>query len=318
MSYPKFSVVIPLYNKKEHISRAVRSVLAQKCPDFELIVVDDGSADGGGDVVRGVSDPRIILIRQDNTGVSAARNRGVEESRGCLIAFLDADDEWAPDFLDTILRLREMHHGAGIYATAYEIVAPDGKRTSPIYCEIPPAPWEGILPSYFKAAAHGAPPVCASAVCIPKKVIVDAGLFSVGKRMGEDLDLWGRVALRHPVAFSWRIGAVYHQDASNRACTRFSLQDEHPFIETAALLTDCEVCADSLVNLQLYVARLRLENARQHVLAGNFQRARQLLSVRYASPSWFRRFIWGTHINRLTFVVWKLKAKILGYKSENY
>lgn len=87
-------------------------------------MVDDGSTDGGMEVIKEFRDPRIRLIQQENRGVSAARNRGIEEARSELIAFLDADDEWLPLFIETILRLRSLYPNAGLYGTAYEVHYP--------------------------------------------------------------------------------------------------------------------------------------------------------------------------------------------------
>ena len=90
---PTVSVIIPLYNKGKYISRALESVFNQTYTDYEVIVVDDGSTDDGCEVVRRFSDKRLRLIQQTNKGPGAARNTGLRESCGKLLAFLDADDE---------------------------------------------------------------------------------------------------------------------------------------------------------------------------------------------------------------------------------
>src|SRR5579885_1362295 len=113
MRSPRLSVVIPLYNKAPHVARAIESVQRQSVRDFELIVVDDGSTDGGAGIVGAIDDSRIRLITQPNAGASAARNRGVGEARGELIAFLDADDTHNPLFLEEILGLAARHEEAG-------------------------------------------------------------------------------------------------------------------------------------------------------------------------------------------------------------
>lgn len=107
MIEPKVTVIIPLYNKEKYVKRAVDSVLAQTFIDFELIIVDDGSTDGSVDVVKGYDDKRIRIIQQTNSGPGAARNRGAAEAKGAFLAFLDADDEWLPEYLQTIDNVRK-------------------------------------------------------------------------------------------------------------------------------------------------------------------------------------------------------------------
>ncbi|MCX6917267.1 MAG: glycosyltransferase family A protein [Verrucomicrobia bacterium] len=214
------SVVIPLYNKARHIRRAVDSVLAQAYQDFELIVVDDGSTDAGGDVVREMTDLRIRLITQENAGEGAARNRGIKEAACDLVAFLDADDEWLPCFLETVMRLHTRHPDAGMYATAYRCT--QGLVTwRPGFTDCVASLDGGLLNDYFRAAM-GPQPVQPSAVMIPKHVFEDVGGFPVGVRLGGDLHTWARIALRYRVAWSLVDGAVYHLSADNRACNLYS------------------------------------------------------------------------------------------------
>ncbi len=118
----QFSVVIPLYNKSQYINRALNSVLFQSIQDFEIVVIDDGSVDGGGDLVRKYADQRIRLIRQENQGASAARNNGYRVTRSEFVAFLDADDEWKPGFLEKIKELVEKFPNCGAFGTSFEII----------------------------------------------------------------------------------------------------------------------------------------------------------------------------------------------------
>ena len=95
----RVSVVVPLYNKIRYIGRCLESILQQTYWDLEVIVVDDGSTDGGEEYVRNCPDLRVRLIRQANACPGAARNRGVREARGEFIAMLDADDAWEPNYV---------------------------------------------------------------------------------------------------------------------------------------------------------------------------------------------------------------------------
>jgi glycosyltransferase involved in cell wall biosynthesis len=211
-----FTVVIPLYNKEKHIERALNSVLSQTVQDFEIIVVDDGSKDGSAGIVTGMGDGRIRLVRQENKGAAAARNRGIDEASNPLIAFLDADDQWQPDFLATISKLRMKYPEAGIYATAYQTSHVKSGIKKIAYANIPPAPWEGLIPDFFKSMQGGQPPVWTSAAVVPKEVFRRVGMFQTGEVIGEDVDMWVRIALKYPVAFSTNVCATYYLDADNR------------------------------------------------------------------------------------------------------
>ena len=120
----RFSVIIPLYNKAPYVDKAIGSVLSQTFTDYELIIVDDGSKDNSVEiashVIEGCGNCR--LIRQDNAGVSMARNNGVAASHGDYLCFLDADDWWEPTFLEEMSKLIDEFPEAGIYGTNYTIV----------------------------------------------------------------------------------------------------------------------------------------------------------------------------------------------------
>lgn len=212
----KVSVVIPLFNKRRHIQRAIDSVLAQSVSDFELVVVNDGSTDGGDYLVSTIKDPRVRLTAQSNAGVGAARNCGVQQASSELVAFLDADDEWSPDFLKTVIGLYRRFPEAGMFATAYRFS--HGRRTwHPHFVDCPDRPHGDLLPDYFSSAI-GPAPVSASSVMIPKQVFHRTGLFPIEFSRGEDLHMWARIALRYRVAWSPVVCAIYHLSADNRAC----------------------------------------------------------------------------------------------------
>jgi hypothetical protein len=113
------SVIVPLFNKAPYVKRAIDSIVRQTHADFEVIVVDDGSTDGGDRIVASIADPRLRVIKQSNAGPGAARNAGIAAACGPLLAFLDADDEWKPTFLERSLALLEGEPEAAAVTSAF-------------------------------------------------------------------------------------------------------------------------------------------------------------------------------------------------------
>jgi glycosyltransferase involved in cell wall biosynthesis len=258
-----FSIVIPLYNKGKEIRRALDSVLRQTYTGYEIVVVDDGSTDDGPEIVRQLSNERIRLISQANGGASVARNRGISEAVYDYISFLDADDEWKPHYLETARNLISKFPEAGAYATAYEFVHSDGSVSVPKYMAIPEAPWEGYMPSYFKSAL-GVPPVWTSAVTIPKSVFEAVGGFPEGVVLGQDREVWERIAMKFKVAFTNSIGATYHLEASNRSCNRNSAKERpRPFIQIGkAALNNGDIPEDIVRDFRTYLAFCQIQRAK--------------------------------------------------------
>jgi glycosyltransferase involved in cell wall biosynthesis len=191
---------MPLYNKADYVLETIKSVLAQTLNDWELIVVDDGSTDGGAALVQSLGDPRIRVVSQTNEGVSAARNKGVELARVDLIAFLDADDLWAPQFLSTILALQADFPDAHWFATSYEIRPLAGRGYVSRLNGLGENFSRGIISDYFKVAIISDPPVCS---------IQSIGGFPVGIASGEDLLTWARLAVHFKLAYEARPLSVF-------------------------------------------------------------------------------------------------------------
>lgn len=277
-SAPSFSVIIPLFNKEGTISRAIQSVLAQSIPDFELIVVNDGSTDNSLDAVLAIDDSRIAILEQENQGVSVARNRGVEVARSNYLAFLDADDEWLPDFLSVISNLTKSYPDAGAYATAYYVQNPDHDVELASLNFVPKTAAGGLIDSYYRCIASGNNPVWSSAVCIPKSVFVDIGCFPAGVRLYEDLYMWSSIAIKYPIAFSNEPSSIYHRDADNRACNEIvPTRDDLEF--SAVLLQaikDDQISGTDIDYAHKFIGRYALLNSFKAIVAGNRKEGRDI------------------------------------------
>lgn len=278
-----FSVVIPLYNKEPHVARALQSVLAQTFSEWEAIVVDDGSTDGGAAVVRSFSDGRIRYLHQENQGPSEARNRGIDEARFQLVAFLDADDEWFPGHLATLKRLVESFPEAAIYAQAY-VIRQGRQELRPRFHRLPRRPVDLLIPNYFAAAKPGVLPVWTSATAIPRRVLEQIGGFPRNIPRGQDLECWSLAALEGPVAFSNEVGAVYYKDTVNRHNRRRRTLDRKLGIETA--LEEGRVPQALVEGARLYIQRLYVRRYEALLKAGSRTEAKQM-RVKIGKPlSW--------------------------------
>jgi glycosyltransferase involved in cell wall biosynthesis len=127
-SSPLVSVVIPVFNGASFIARAVESVLAQTCTDFEIIIVDDGSTDNTQAVLGQMAQTSaIICLHQDNAGPAQARNAGIQSAKGEYLAFLDCDDIWFPEKLEAQLAILRGKSQPGLVHSNYEVIDPTGR-----------------------------------------------------------------------------------------------------------------------------------------------------------------------------------------------
>ena len=214
MNAPEISVVIPLYNKAPYIKRTIDTVLSQTIQNFEIIVIGGNSTDGGEDIVLKYDDSRIKFIKERGKGVSEARNQGVEVARSELIAFLDVDDEWLPQHLETILNLQNKYPNAEFLSAGHQLITPHKTYPRPLA----PKKGERCIYSYFEervAAGIRNQFIITSAVAVHKSLFLKIGGFNSDFIVREDLDLFGRLAIYSVIAYTPNITVRYHNELPN-------------------------------------------------------------------------------------------------------
>lgn len=218
------SVVIPLYNKEKSIKATLHSVFAQTYTDYEVVVVDDGSTDNSLSVIREkvceLEWEQIKIIHQENEGVSAARNRGIIEAQGEYIAFLDADDLWAPDYLETLMLLIKDYPNAGLYSIGYrELIG----NQIPINQSVENTQKRGLISNPWQKQKG----VWTGSVAASRERLINLGMFDVRMTHGEDLDMWWRLILDGGLVEDPKCCAYYCQDTENRAMRRKIPLEKH-------------------------------------------------------------------------------------------
>jgi glycosyltransferase involved in cell wall biosynthesis len=187
----RVSIIIPAYNAESFIDQAVASAVRQTHADTEIIIIDDGSSDGTAERLRAYGD-RIIVLRQDNRGVAAARNHGARIATGDWLAFLDADDEWLPEKLERQL------------ATPPDQMAYTDRFNAGVRGELPDVQSD-VTPMHkgdlFVPLLLEGNFITASSVLVRRSLFERMGGFFEGLHGTEDWDLWVRIATEHPIDF---------------------------------------------------------------------------------------------------------------------
>lgn len=223
-----FSVIIPVYNKANFIERAIISVLNQTYSNFELIIIDDGSTDCSKQKIEAILDPRIKYYFKKNAGVSSARNLGIQKAKFKYIAFLDADDIWLSNHLEKFYVLIGKYPLVDLYSSNYEIY--DESDSSLLKENIQEEDRIFFINDYCKSLAKGKMKPCwTGATCINKDAISELGLFPLGVKRGEDLDMWLRFS-RKGIVVSNIVTALYFKNTENNAMKNFkSVLESFPY-----------------------------------------------------------------------------------------
>ena len=212
------SVVIPLYNKEKYIIRTINSVLAQTYKEFELIVVDDESTDNSVNLVKLVADPRIKLVLQKNGGVSLARNIGVKNAVGDWVAFLDADDEYEPAFLQEAINFLDKNRGSDLSFLGANYFL--GSRN----CKAISEKLHSGVYDYFQLFGNQKSPNNSSTTIVNKSIFLDVGGFPEGVKHFEDWITWFKLACAGNFGYiSHALGLYHYVDGSVSRTTKYNI-----------------------------------------------------------------------------------------------
>lgn len=261
------TAVIPLFDKAAYVAHALDSVFRQTRPPAEVIVVDDGSRDGGDAIVAAIGRPDLRLVRQANAGPGAARNRGLALARTQLVAFLDADDLWLPEHLERLEVLHAAHPGLALYADRLAVMgasppSPEPDRLVPDYC----AAWrEGLI-------------VWTCAAMVDRAAALAVRGFGTEANRGEDIQLWLKLTEGRAMAMGGAAGALYRQEASD--LTRRPVAGPDAAMQWIdRRLADGDLAPERREALAAFRARLALLHAAEWIRHGGRAEARAFLAM---------------------------------------
>ena len=289
---PFVSVVIPLYNKADSILETLCSAVSQIDVEFEIVVVDDGSTDGGARLVETLGGPRLRLIQQANAGVSAARNRGIAAAKGKWIAFLDADDLWSHDHLACLLNAAE----DSTAIAAFSNLRLQSRAGRPSIDRKVAA--EKVDDYFSFALSNGGYPMSSSSSLVLRDQLLAAGLFAIGISAGEDIDMWCRLACQGSFVYNAKLSATYNDARpSSNSASSGAREVARPFFAQRFpnMIREGKVPPALVESGRRYANFLFLEYARQLLDCGQFVEARAVLlnhcNARYDSKRFVKRLL---------------------------
>lgn len=272
----KFSVIIPVYNKANTIKTSIDSVLAQTVKDFEIVVVDDGSTDNIKEVLSSYSG--LQVFHKENGGVSVARNMGIEKARGEYICFLDADDEWKENHLETLLFLIEKYPNTGYYFTSHITITVDGEKhfsSDALYKYNDDFECDNLL-NLLNNTSYGI--IHTNSICVKKSILVDDNIyFEPNIKIGEDTDVWYRLALKHSVAISKKETTVYLRENSTATKNSFHTHNWIFYLRADEIMRDEDINENIKESVEELLDRYKMTSCREYMLQENRKQAQAII-----------------------------------------
>lgn len=215
-SVPQFSIIMPVYNKEPYIKDTISSIRNQTYSSYEVIMIGGGSTDDTDKICQeyAAKNPETFnYITQSGKGVATARNDGILVAKGKYIAFLDADDIWIPEYLETMKKLIDDYPEAVFYAGGHTWEYPDGIKANRV---LPVS--RGYI-DYFKTVMnHNGLGILTSWIVYNRNTLLDVGTFKVDYIIGEDVDLSIRMALSGKVAYEPKNLGIYRAELPGSLC----------------------------------------------------------------------------------------------------
>ena len=322
----KVSIIIPLYNKAPYVRRALDSIAAQTFADFEVIVVDDGSTDDSAAIVADYSDARFRMIHQANAGPGAARNAGLAQAQGEFIAFLDADDEWLPNYLqESVSRLESLGPAVASLTSDY-IEYPSGASKESMWRK------RGLRSGVQRVDADTEPLLVVSMLAYMSpcstltrvEVIRRWGGFYDREKcaFGEDAFLWLKVLLNEKVAFNLKPLAQFHREDSALSKNLNGSRPVEPFLEDASEIE--AACPPPLRDLLRNVLAIRAAKT-ACVLGywGHWREARSLVRRFTSARNWRLPYhvsavVCSTPVGSVLGASWRVISKPLAWNQNGH
>lgn len=301
-----FTVIIPLYNKVFSIAKTIQSVLNQTLKNFELLVVNDGSTDNSVEIVERFDDHRIKIIHQSNQGVSAARNAGIKEAKGEWICFLDADDEWEPNFLQLFDTAINENKEFDFYTIGYKIIEPNGStknillNNNDTYISI------GIA-DYLRHSIKKKPLATSNTVMINSKIVKNTDGFLVGLKRGEDRDYWLRILfLTGKLCFINKVAAYYHRELPNRVSNSLIIDPAEDLIfRYEYYINNFNLNKQEIKALRVYLSYFALGRAVEYYRAGRYNE----MSVLFDQVRFSKEYIVKYLFVKLKTILYQVTSK---------